>query len=48
MFESAEIGHRVDKATYREWMDPRYISTLAFSESSDEERERPAMWRYWR
>ena len=93
MFESAEIGHKIDKATYREavpklraalldaqvdlhtsrkipvvvlisgqdgagkgetinvlyeWMDPRFISTLAFSEPSDEERERPPMWRYWR
>ncbi len=93
MFESAEIGHKVDKATYREavpklraallnvqvelhnshkipvvvlisgqdgagkgetinvlyeWMDPRFIATLAFSEPSDEERERPPMWRYWR
>jgi polyphosphate:AMP phosphotransferase len=31
-----------------EWMDPRFISTLAFAEPSDEERERPPMWRYWR
>jgi polyphosphate:AMP phosphotransferase len=31
-----------------EWMDPRFISTLAFSTPTDEERERPAMWRYWR
>ncbi|PKO59836.1 MAG: polyphosphate:AMP phosphotransferase [Betaproteobacteria bacterium HGW-Betaproteobacteria-18] len=31
-----------------EWMDPRFISTLAFSQPSDEERERPPMWRYWR
>ena len=31
-----------------EWMDPRYISTLAFSAPTDEERERPPMWRYWR
>jgi AMP-polyphosphate phosphotransferase len=31
-----------------EWMDPRFISTLAFSQASDEERERPPMWRYWR
>ncbi|MDO8320965.1 polyphosphate:AMP phosphotransferase [Rhodoferax sp.] len=30
-----------------EWMDPRFISTLAFSQPSDEERERPPMWRYW-
>ena len=31
-----------------EWMDPRFISTLAFSKPGDEERERPPMWRYWR
>jgi polyphosphate:AMP phosphotransferase len=31
-----------------EWMDPRYLSTLAFSEPTDEERDRPVMWRYWR
>jgi polyphosphate:AMP phosphotransferase len=31
-----------------EWMDPRFISTLAFSEPSDEENQRPVMWRYWR
>ena len=93
MFESAEIGHKLDKDTYRkavpelraalldaqfdlkengkipvivlvsgqdgagkgetinilyEWMDPRFISTLAFSAPTDEERSRPFMWRYWR
>jgi AMP-polyphosphate phosphotransferase len=93
MFESAELGHKLDKETYRkavpelraalldaqydlkeqgkipvvvlisgqdgagkgetinvlyEWMDPRFISTLAFSTPTDEERARPAMWRYWR
>ena len=31
-----------------EWMDPRFLSTLAFAEPTDEERERPHMWRYWR
>ncbi len=31
-----------------EWMDPRHIVTHAFGEMSDEERERPRMWRYWR
>jgi polyphosphate:AMP phosphotransferase len=31
-----------------EWMDPRFLSTMAFSEPTDEERERPEMWRYWR
>jgi polyphosphate:AMP phosphotransferase len=31
-----------------EWMDPRWIVTRAFGEPSDEERERPEAWRYWR
>ncbi len=31
-----------------EWMDPRFMSTLAFAEPSDEEADRPEMWRYWR
>ncbi|MGH8764377.1 MAG: polyphosphate:AMP phosphotransferase, partial [Burkholderiales bacterium] len=31
-----------------EWMDPRHIVTSAFGEPSDEERERPAQWRFWR
>lgn len=93
MFESAEIGHKIDKATYNErlpklraelinaqfelaelkqfpvliiiggvdgagkgemvnllneWMDPRHILTTAFAEASDEERERPRFWRFWR
>ncbi len=30
-----------------EWMDPRHIRTVAFAEPSQEERERPPMWRYW-
>jgi len=93
MFESAEIGHKIDKAVYKneepalrealldaqfemkekgefpviilingvdgagkgetvnllnEWMDPRLITTHAFGAPSDEESERPRMWRYWR
>jgi len=93
MFESAELGHKIDKATYdaevpglREdllnaqfdlaqkakfpviilvggvdgagkgetvnllnaWMDPRHIQAHAMGEQSDEERERPPMWRFWR
>ena len=31
-----------------EWMDPRHIVTHAFGEKSDEEGERPHMWRFWR
>ncbi|GLH66194.1 polyphosphate:AMP phosphotransferase [Geothrix edaphica] len=92
MFESAELGHRIDKDvwdrevpplrealldaqydlaaakfpvvilvagvdgagksetvnTLNEWMDPRHIQTHGLAEPSDEERERPYMWRYWR
>ncbi len=31
-----------------QWMDPRWIETTAFDEMTDEERERPAFWRFWR
>jgi polyphosphate:AMP phosphotransferase len=31
-----------------EWMDPRGLVTRAYGEPSDEERERPEYWRYWR
>ncbi len=31
-----------------EWMDSRYMRTTAFSKPSDEEKERPKFWRYWR
>ena len=93
MFESAELGHKIDRKTFQKevpglraelldvqfelleqrkfpvvilisgvdgsgksetvnllysWMDPRHISTLAFSAPTDEERDRPFMWRYWR
>lgn len=30
------------------WMDPRHIHTHAFDNPTDEERDRPPMWRYWR
>ncbi|MBX3646486.1 MAG: polyphosphate:AMP phosphotransferase [Rhodocyclaceae bacterium] len=93
MFESAELGHKIDKATFDKqaprlradlldaqydmgalkkyaviilvngvngagkgetvnllnaWMDPRHIQTHAFPPPTDEERERPFMWRFWR
>jgi len=31
-----------------EWMDARHLHTHAFPDPSDEESERPPMWRYWR
>lgn len=93
MFESAELGHRIDRETWKarlpalrealleaqlellekadtavvvviagvegagkgetvnlfnEWMDPRHIVTEAFGPLTEEERQRPFMWRYWR
>lgn len=93
MFESAELGHKIDRQTYKkelpilreslldaqldllqsvrfpvvivlagidsagkgetmnllhEWMDPRHIESHAHRDLTDEERERPPMWRYWR
>ena len=93
MFESAELGHKISKATYdkevpnlrkelldaqfdlaekskfpviilvggvdgagrgetvnllNEWMDPRFIQTHGMGDPSDEEMERPMMWRFWR
>lgn len=92
MFESAELGNAIDKATYKkeaplvreallsaqhqiatsdfslviivagfegggkgetvnlllEWMDARGIQTHALDVSSDEERDRPPFWQFWR
>ncbi len=31
-----------------EWLDPRWVVTRAYDKPSDEERERPEYWRYWR
>jgi len=31
-----------------EWMDPRYIQTHGMGEPTDEELDRPMMWRFWR
>jgi polyphosphate:AMP phosphotransferase len=92
MFESAELGHTIDKATFakkapalrealldaqfefverkafpllvliggvdgagkgetvnllNEWMDARHIQTHAMGEATEDERERPSMWRFW-
>jgi polyphosphate kinase 2 (PPK2 family) len=30
------------------WLDPRWLVTRAYGELSEEERERPDYWRYWR
>ena len=44
--EGAGKGETVN--LLNEWMDPRHIHAHAFPAPSDEERERPAMWRFWR
>lgn len=31
-----------------EWMDSRLMRTVAFGKPTDEEKERPKFWRYWR
>lgn len=93
MFEDAELGHAIDKATYdarvpalrselldaqfalkdqqafpvvllvggvegggrgetvnvlTSWLDPRHVEVNGMGEPSDEELERPRMWRFWR
>ncbi len=93
MFESAELGHKIDKKTYdkelpalrealldaqyemvqgktfpviiivsgvngggrresvhllNEWLDPRHVVTHGLGDPSDEEKDRPVMWRFWR
>jgi len=30
------------------WMDPRWLVTRAYDKPSDEEKERPEYWRFWR
>lgn len=43
---SAGKGETVHKLT--EWMDPRSIEVHAVGPASDEEQQRPSMWRFWR
>ena len=31
-----------------EWMDPHHLHCNAYGEPTEEERQRPPMWRYWR
>jgi polyphosphate:AMP phosphotransferase len=33
---------------FNRWMDARWIVTHAFTDPSDEEKERPTFWRFWR
>ena len=38
-----ELVHRLN-----EWLDPRGVATHAFWDASDEEEQRPHLWRFWR
>jgi polyphosphate:AMP phosphotransferase len=44
--EGAGKGETVN--LLNEWMDPRHIEVSGFADPSDEETERPRLWRYWR
>ncbi|PIE83297.1 MAG: polyphosphate:AMP phosphotransferase [Candidatus Contendobacter odensis] len=44
--DGAGKGETVNKL--HEWMDSRWLITRAFGEPSDEERDRPEYWRFWR
>jgi polyphosphate:AMP phosphotransferase len=43
--DGAGKGETVNRLN--EWMDPRHIQTVAFPPPSDQELQRPRMWRYW-
>ena len=45
-FEGAGRGDVIN--TLSGWLDPRGVETFALQDPSDEERERPFMWRFWR
>lgn len=44
--EAAGKGEVVNRLN--EWLDTRGVQTFAFWDESDEERERPRYWRFWR
>lgn len=41
-------GRGITVNLINEWMDPRHIRTYGLGKPTDEEEERPAMWRFWR
>jgi polyphosphate:AMP phosphotransferase len=44
--EGAGKGETVNQLN--DWMDSRHVLTHGFAEPSDEERERPHLWRFWK
>lgn len=49
VFAGVEGGGKSESVNLlHDWMDPRGLETNAYIEPSEEERERPPFWRYWR
>jgi len=49
LFAGVDGGGKGDTVNLlNEWMDPRWLITRAYDEPSDEERDRPEYWRFWR
>ena len=49
VFAGVDGGGKGDTVNIlNEWMDPRWLITRAYDKPSDEERERPEYWRFWR
>ena len=44
--EGAGKGETVN--VLNEWLDSRHVLTHGFADASDEERERPRLWRFWK
>lgn len=44
--QAAGKGEVVDRLNH--WLDPRWVQTTAFWDESDEDRDRPRYWRFWR
>ena len=49
LFAGVDGGGKGDTVNLlNEWMDPRWLVTRAYDTPSDEERDRPDYWRFWR
>lgn len=49
LFAGVDGGGKGDTVNvFNAWMDPRWLMTRAYDEPSEEERERPEYWRFWR
>jgi polyphosphate:AMP phosphotransferase len=49
LFAGVDGGGKGDTVNLlNEWMDPRWLVTRAYDTPSDEERDRPEYWRFWR